>query len=77
MGTKFNIFKKKTLTSKKIANDYFDKNSINMWEKINQKQIKFIEFVLHEEMKIFDYKPKYIKNLNFNHKHKNEKILNF
>lgn len=70
--------KKKTLTSKKIANDYFDKNSINMWEKkLTSKQIKFIEFVLHEEMKIFDYKPKYIKNLNFNHKHKNEKNLKF
>ena len=70
--------KKKSLTSSKIVNKYFDKSSINMWKKkLTSKQIKFIEFILYEEMKIFNYKPRYIKNINLNQEYKNEKNLEF
>lgn len=53
-------------TYKNKSKNFFNKYSLDIWKrKLSKDQIKFIEFILYEEMKILNYQPTYIKKLDF------------
>ena len=62
-------WKQNTTFSYKNKNKYLNKKSINHWKKkLKTDQIKLIEFILYEEMKMFSYKKKFIKKNDINKK---------
>ena len=70
-------WKQNTTFSYKNKNKYLNKKSINHWKKkLKTDQIKLIEFVLYEEMKMFNYRRSFIKKNYIDKKNNKLKFLN-
>ncbi len=65
-------------TYKKKSKHFFNNYSLDIWKrKLSKSQIKFIEFILYEEMKILNYKPIYVKKIDFDKNNYNNNLRKF